>query len=65
MIVKAGILFTVVMCIHGYGILVTKKLVNTSAAQINYYLGIMLTIFSALLIPYAFGDDNYLIPSGQ
>jgi len=56
-------LFTLVMFIHGYGILVTKKLIETSAVQINYFLGIMLTTSSGLLAPYAFADPNFKIPS--
>jgi len=51
------------MFIHGYGILVTKKLIETSAVQINYFLGIMLTTSSGLLAPYAFADPNFKIPS--
>jgi putative IMPACT (imprinted ancient) family translation regulator len=53
------------MCIHGYAILVTKKLKNTSAVQINYFLGVLLSTSSGLLTPYAFADINYHVPSNR
>ena len=59
------LLFTLVMCVHGYAILVTKKLVRTSAVQINYHLGLGLILASATFIPYAFANPDYHVPSLQ
>jgi drug/metabolite transporter (DMT)-like permease len=61
--VWASFIFTAVMCLHGYAFVLTKKLINMNAAQINYNLGIMLFMTCALFMPYALADPNFRIPS--
>jgi drug/metabolite transporter (DMT)-like permease len=59
----AAVLYTVVMCAHGYSFVTTKKLVNTNAVQISYHLGVIIVFSSAVLMPYALNDGDYNVPS--
>ena len=61
----AAIFFTLIMCLHGYAIVTTKKLINTSFIQINFILGCIILISSSVLVPSAFNDPNYHKPSYQ
>lgn len=56
-------LFTIVMSIHGFAVVSTKKLICTNALQINYMLGVLLIIACSVLLPSALADPNYHRPT--
>ena len=58
----AALLFTVTTFVHGLGMVLTKKMKNTNAVQINYFLGVLLLFSSAVMLPAAFSDPDYHRP---
>ena len=48
-----GFLFTVVIFIWSYAIVITKKLDKVSLAQINFHQGILVTLISAFCYPFS------------
>ena len=56
-------LFTVVMSMHAFAVVSTKKLICTNALQINFMLGVLFMIASSLLLPSALADLNYHRPT--
>ena len=61
--VGAAVFFTLIMCLHGYAIVTTKKLINTHFIQINFILGSLILTSSAILAPSALNDPNYHRPT--
>jgi drug/metabolite transporter (DMT)-like permease len=59
----AAVIFTLVMCLHGWGMVITKKLKKTNGVQINYFLGILLLMSSAVMLPAAFADEEFHRPA--
>ena len=51
------------MVMHAYGVVLTKKLKNTNGIQINYYLGLLVLFQGAPLVPYGFSDPQYVTPT--
>jgi drug/metabolite transporter (DMT)-like permease len=49
----AALIFTCVMVLHGYGVVVTKRLVQTQSIHVNYFQGVLILLVNALLVPYA------------
>ena len=47
----AGVAFVGVMAVHGYGVLLTKKLSKVTSVQLNFHQGIMIETISAILVP--------------
>lgn len=47
----AGVIMVMTMMFHGYGVVMTKKLVNTNSIQINYFLGVEIILTSAFAFP--------------
>lgn len=59
----SAIFFTFIMCLHGYAIVTTKKLINTNTIQINFILGTLILLSSAIILPSALSDPDYHCPS--
>ena len=55
----AAFILTIIMCLHGYAVLLTKKLVNTHSFQVLYFSGLLILLSSALLYPYASVDPTF------
>lgn len=63
MILIAGLALASIQCVHGYGIAITKEIKNTNSIQINYFVGIMIMLSSAFLIPNGASDPVYYKPT--
>lgn len=57
--VLAGILMTIVMALHGLGVIITKKLVNVNSIQINYIQGILILTASSVFMPFVENNTSY------
>ena len=55
----AAFILTIIMCLHGCAVLITKKLVNTHSFQVLYFSGLLILLSSALLYPYASEDPTF------
>jgi len=53
MVLVAGIILAVTQAIQGLGIVLTKKLKNTTTIHITYFVGIILLLGNGLMIPSA------------
>ena len=61
----AATTFIVTTFVHGFGMVLTKKMKNTNAVQINFFLGILLLFSSALMLPSAFSNLDYHRPEAS
>ena len=61
--VAVGTFFTLIMCLHGYAVVCTKKLRNTSSVQISYMIGLLVLLSSGFLLPSALADPFYHKPT--
>lgn len=59
----AAVVYTCVMIMHGYGVVVTKKLIGTNSIQVNYFQGILILLANAVLTPFGQADSTYHYPS--
>lgn len=49
----------VIMMLHGYAVIITKKLVNVSSIQICFFQGLLTLISSSLLILFEENNESY------
>ena len=61
--IGAAFFFTCVMCLHGYAVVTTKKLIETNTIQLNFILGCLILLSSAVMMPSAMADPNYHKPT--
>jgi len=63
MMLYAALVLLAVQFIHGYGVVITKKLKDQNSIQINYHQGLMITLSAAFLFPYGYADASYHLPT--
>lgn len=57
MVLVAGIILAITQAIQGLGIVLTKKLKDTTAIHITYFVGIILLLGNGLIIPSAMAES--------
>lgn len=55
----AAIGMIVLMMIHGYGVMLTKKLQGAHTVHVNFIQGILILFSGALLSPISSGSKDY------
>lgn len=55
----SAVALTIVMMMHAYGIMLTKKLINVHTVHVNFIQGILILFSSAIFYPMAEGAHNY------
>ena len=63
MIYLAAIALTLVIIFYGYGVVVTKNLIDTNCVHINYMQGLLIALAGAVLMPYGLSNPDYHWPS--
>lgn len=63
MMLYAALVLLFVQFVHGYGVVITKKLKGQNSIQINYHQGIMIGLSAAFLFPYGYADTSYHVPT--
>lgn len=58
-----ALIFAVVQFANGMGMVVTKKLVETNAVHITYYLAVLLLLINATIVPISKDNPDYIWPS--
>ena len=58
-----GLTFAFVQFIHGIGMIATKKLINTDTIQLTYFVGVLLLLVNAVLMPTTINNENYNWPT--
>ena len=59
----AALILVTIHFIHGYGVVITKKLKQTNSIHVNYVQGLLIAFSSAILIPFAYNDQSYHRPT--
>jgi drug/metabolite transporter (DMT)-like permease len=59
----AGISLAVTQFIHGLGVVTTKKMKNTTTLHVTYFVGVMLLVGNALLMPTFEKSSDYHWPN--
>lgn len=58
MVFVAGIILALTQAIQGLGIVLTKKLKDTTAIHITYFVGVILLLGNGLMIPSALAGNE-------
>ena len=61
----AAFFYTLIMILHGYAIVTTKKLISTHMIHINFILGSVILFSSSVLMPSAMVDADYHKPTSE
>lgn len=56
---KVAFAFLLVKVIHGYGVVITKRIKYSNGFQISYLQGILVFFFSGLLLPIITNQPDY------
>ena len=65
MVLWASIVIVFTMCLHAFGVVITKKLQNVNGIQINYHLGLLCLFEVCPYAVYGFNDSSYNSPTMQ
>ena len=58
----AGLIMILFMCLHGFAIVSTKKLKETTTVHINYFQGMLYVMANGVMLPFVQGDEKYHWP---
>lgn len=65
MVLLAGLILVITQIIHGLGVVTTKKMKNTCTLHVTYFVGLMLLLINAVMVPsgLAGNEGQYHNPS--
>jgi uncharacterized membrane protein YecN with MAPEG domain len=60
MVLFAGVMLALTQCLHGLGVVTTKKINDSSTIHVTYFVGLLMLIGNAVLLPSALAHgDTY------
>ena len=62
-LLTAALILLVIVCLHGFTVVLTKIFKNTDTIQINYSQGVLYTFVNAVLLPFGWSDATYHNPT--
>jgi len=65
MVMWASFIVVCTMCLHAFGVVITKKLQNVNGIQINYHLGLLCLFEVGPIAVFGFNDPSYNSPTMQ